>query len=228
MADVIDSINAVRDAVLAIEKELGVNPKKIYGNVRARLDILENRINNPSTPSPSTDNPFVIGTSGVTISAGTGAPVTVESSGSLYLRDDGANNERIYISDGTNWSQLEYLEKYKLTGSASAGAEVEAFLPGSTRFSINDDESCLVNIKLLAVTTSGVKQRAYFEYKVIISQDSGTLTIDDVFNVDLVTATTWSITVSIISNELSIKLDSSGSDDRKVDCILEVQRLSHI
>lgn len=36
-------INRHRDAIIAIESELGINPSKEYGNVRDRLDILEQR-----------------------------------------------------------------------------------------------------------------------------------------------------------------------------------------
>ena len=34
-------VNALRDAIVAVEKELGVKPSTIYGTVRARLDTLE-------------------------------------------------------------------------------------------------------------------------------------------------------------------------------------------
>ncbi len=49
MVDCSDTINALIDAVEAIEHELGVTPSSVYANVRARLDILESRINNPLT-----------------------------------------------------------------------------------------------------------------------------------------------------------------------------------
>lgn len=40
-----DVVNRLRDAILAIETELGVKPSGIYGTVRTRLDILEALIN---------------------------------------------------------------------------------------------------------------------------------------------------------------------------------------
>jgi hypothetical protein len=48
MSNVLDTANALRDAVFAIETELGKNPKSIYGNVKTRLDVIESRINNLS------------------------------------------------------------------------------------------------------------------------------------------------------------------------------------
>ena len=44
------AINALRDATIAIEKELGIAPSGPYSDVRARFDILEARINNPISP----------------------------------------------------------------------------------------------------------------------------------------------------------------------------------
>jgi hypothetical protein len=96
MADCSDAINALVEAVEAIELELGVTPSTVYQNVRARLDILESRINNPFAPSPTTDNPFLIGTTGVTVTVGSGVPSALAQAGSLYLRDDGYFNQVIY------------------------------------------------------------------------------------------------------------------------------------
>lgn len=96
MADCSDAINALVDAVEAIERELGVTPSAVYQNVRARLDILEGRINNPYAPSPNVDNPFFIGTSGVTLTVGSGTPTLSAQAGSIYLRDDGYFNQILY------------------------------------------------------------------------------------------------------------------------------------
>lgn len=41
MADVIVAVNAIRDAVVAIESELGLAPSAVYPDVRTRLDALE-------------------------------------------------------------------------------------------------------------------------------------------------------------------------------------------
>jgi len=89
MADCSDAINALVEAVEAIEFELGVTPSTVYANVRARLDILEARINNPFAPAPDVENPFFIGNTGVTIRVGDGYPGPADAPGSLYLRTDG-------------------------------------------------------------------------------------------------------------------------------------------
>ncbi len=40
-----DSVNRLRDAILAIENELGVKPSGVYSTVRNRLDVIENLFN---------------------------------------------------------------------------------------------------------------------------------------------------------------------------------------
>lgn len=42
-------INSIRDALFAVEKELGAKPSSIYGNVKSRLDVLESRLNKISS-----------------------------------------------------------------------------------------------------------------------------------------------------------------------------------
>lgn len=79
-----------------IEEELGLTPQGVYSDVRVRLDILESRINNPFSPSPTVDNPFIIGNDGVTISTGNGVPTENRVPGSLYLREDGYSDEGVY------------------------------------------------------------------------------------------------------------------------------------
>ena len=53
---------------------MGIKPSGAYQNTRARLDILEARINNPFAPAPNVTNPFYIGNSGVSIQDGYGDP----------------------------------------------------------------------------------------------------------------------------------------------------------
>ena len=66
--------NTLRTSILAIEQELGINPKSIYGTVNNRLNTLENIINSFSSISLSqdlgntNDNPMVIGIHGRPIS----------------------------------------------------------------------------------------------------------------------------------------------------------------
>jgi len=97
-----------------IEKELGMDPQGVYSDVRVRLDILESRINNPLLPYPSVENPFFIGTTGVTISAGTGIPTENRVDGSIYLRQDGYESETIYVTKGGLW--------YPVSATGSGGS----------------------------------------------------------------------------------------------------------
>lgn len=99
------TINDLIAAVEAIETELGIVPSGVYANVRARLDIVESRINNPNAPAPDVLNPFFIGNTGVTIQAGFGDPNIVVAvnpqNASLFLREDGYSNQGLYqFADG--------------------------------------------------------------------------------------------------------------------------------
>lgn len=96
--DKAEAINALIEAVEAIERELGITPSGVYSDVRVRIDILEARINNPFAPAPNVENPFFIGNDGITISTGTGFPTENRLPGSLYLRKDGYNNEGLYAT----------------------------------------------------------------------------------------------------------------------------------
>jgi len=64
------NFNLLRDAVLAIESELGTTPSSVYSTVKARLDLLENNLNNLNILSLSNDlsgtlsNPQVVGIQG--------------------------------------------------------------------------------------------------------------------------------------------------------------------
>lgn len=229
MADIIESINAIRDAVLAIEKELGISPKKIYANVRARLDILENRINNPSTSSPSVENPFIIGTSGQTISAGTGEPTSSETAGSLYLRSDGDTYEGIYSNRSGNWVNVSnYYETSKLTGESDSGNLIDLRLSNNSRLSFSNGFTYVLNIKTTIVSYSGTIKRAYFENVVLLHQDSGVLTIDaDTQPIQITNGTSYNITNSVVSNQLSVIVDADGSDSRRAISVVEIQKISH-
>lgn len=102
------TINALISAVEAIESELGLLPSGVYASVRTRLDILEARINNPLAPAPNVQNPFFIGDTGVTISTGYGAPTESRVPGSIFLREDGYNDQGLYAfrPDGY-WHQID-------------------------------------------------------------------------------------------------------------------------
>lgn len=87
-----EAINALQEAILAIQHELGISPSTVYSNVRARLDILEKRMSNQLEPSPNVENPFIIGSNAITIRTGPVNPITLsvnDITGSLYLSEDG-------------------------------------------------------------------------------------------------------------------------------------------
>ena len=96
-------LNALIQAVSDLQTEMGVDPSGVYADIRARLDILEARINNPLVPAPNVEDPFFIGNNGVTISTGIGFPTESRVDGSLYLRRDGYSNEGLYSRRGGAW-----------------------------------------------------------------------------------------------------------------------------
>lgn len=64
------TVNRLRDAILAVEAELGVKPSATYGTVRARLDFIQNTIAPPNAVTLGGDlggtptSPLVIGLQG--------------------------------------------------------------------------------------------------------------------------------------------------------------------
>src|SRR5579859_2448943 len=105
------TVEDLRQAIFAIENELGIKPSGAYASTRTRLDILEARINNPLAPAPNTMNPFFIGNTGVSIQTNFGDPNVLNVlaiPGSLYLREDGYNNQGLYSRrlDGY-WHQID-------------------------------------------------------------------------------------------------------------------------
>lgn len=101
-----DTVNNLEVEVAEIQDNLGTNPGGAYANTRVRLDILENRINNPLVPSPTVDNPFIIGNDGVTISTGTGLPTESRVDGSLFIRQDGYTVQGLYARRDGYWKQV--------------------------------------------------------------------------------------------------------------------------
>jgi hypothetical protein len=108
-------INALRDATLAIEKELGISPRGVYSDARARFDILESRINYGVSAIIPNDgyvkSPLYIwnvpSNVTVSISDGYGAPTENRVNGSLYLRADGYTNNDLYIRRAGAWSPIQ-------------------------------------------------------------------------------------------------------------------------
>lgn len=230
-----DTINALIDAVEAIERELGLVPSSVYANVRVRLDILEARINNPFAPSPDVENPFTIGNDGITISTGTGAPVTVTEPGSLYLRQDGAigvalysyRNDGYWHSVGSGGASL--LNLASLDGYSTAGSSFNLSQTGGTTFSPIEGSSYDVNLRVLVVNTSGTATCARFVDDILAHVTGGSLILD-VVNTTLTddNGTGWTVSLSTSGTSLIVTVDSSGSDDRRATATIEWRELSRL
>jgi hypothetical protein len=148
-----------------------------------------------------------------------------EPSGSLYLRSDGNANEKLYVKSGTDWLLVNLLETYKLTGDGSGGSAFNLTLEESL---FNDDESYMVTLKSLIVSTSGSSDRCYIENKLLVGKDSGSLIIAQDTTTTIDDATGWTITPTVIANEIDIQVNASGVEDRRVSCIAEIQRISRL
>jgi hypothetical protein len=231
-----DTVNALIDAVEAIERELGLVPSSVYANVRARLDILEARINNPFAPSPDVENPFVIGNSGVTISTGSGAPSGAAQPGSLYLRQDGYVTLALYSfrSDGY-WYQVgasgssSILNLASFDGYASGGGSFNLTQTAGTAFSPVEGSSYDINLRVLIVNTSGTATCARFVDDILAHVTSGNLILD-IVNTTLIddNGTGWTVSLSASGASLIVTINSSGSDDRRATATLEWRELSRL
>lgn len=73
----------------------------VFGNTSNRSD--SNALRNVAAHEMSLPEVIV---NGVSISSGTGVPVTVKPNASLYLRSDGGNGGRLYVSTGASWAPV--------------------------------------------------------------------------------------------------------------------------
>lgn len=115
------TINALIDAIIAIETELGKKPRGVYNNTTNRLSLFESRIGIVST---SVFNTTVVAPSfaltsidGPMILTGIGAPLMTVPNGSIYLRQDGNINTTIYIRQSGAWSGIGGNEKVRVIGT---------------------------------------------------------------------------------------------------------------
>lgn len=151
--------NALRDAVFAIEEELGITPSGVYSDVRVRLDILEARINNPLDAAPNVEDPFIIGNNGVTISTGVGYPTENRVSGSLYLRRDGYVNEQIYTRrpDGY-WYQIDsgtVIPSGDLTG-VTDWSNIQTLLNDGYQIKLGNNETYYLSQPLVPISGTSI------------------------------------------------------------------------
>lgn len=127
------AINALQEAMIAVETELGINPKGIYSSAAARLSILESRINAGGGGGGGGGETIDLGTqvsgilsgsfvspifisqviapsyafdTGVTITNGTGAPASSQPNGSIYLRRDGGPLAALYSRQSGTWNVI--------------------------------------------------------------------------------------------------------------------------
>jgi hypothetical protein len=228
MADCSDAINALVEAVEAVERELGITPSSVYANVRARLDVIEARINNPFAPSPDVENPFIIGNDGVTISVGDGYPTENRLPGSLFLRKDGYEGEGLYSRAADNiWYPVTPVAAVPRptiaagTQTASTGTVVFSNANGLTfgmsgSSAITASHNGISNIKVSAGTTSNNLSAITFSNSNGISFgiNASTLTAshNGISNINVSAGTTSNnLSALTFSNSNGISFGLSGS-----------------
>lgn len=138
-----NAINAIIDATIAVETELGKNPRGIYGSVANRLSILESRVGPGALvyggsidletqvvgtlPGSQVDPVFsttviapsytLTSSGGPIISTGTGVPSASDPNGSLYLRQDGNISTTVYVRQTGTWTGVGATDTVVLTGT---------------------------------------------------------------------------------------------------------------
>jgi hypothetical protein len=167
----------------------------VYSNVRARLDILESRINNPNLPSPTVDNPFIIGNTGVMVLVGAGAPVLSANQGSIYLRTDGYHYAGFYTYQNTGWKALKSIN-YNVTNVSANYTIVEEDEV------ISVDSSSAINITL---PSSPIKGQNY-----VIKDSTGNASVNNVTVLGGANNIDSSTTYVISSNYASINVIYDG------------------
>jgi len=117
-----------------------------------------------------------------------------------------------------------------LDGYQVNGGQFNLTIPGtSSNIEMEDGKSYDMNIRILVVNTSGTPTCARFKYNALAHQEAGTLVID-ILNDDLIddNGTNWSVTVDTSGAELTIQIDSYGTDDRRASATIEWRELSRL
>ena len=117
-----------------------------------------------------------------------------------------------------------------LDGYQVNGGQFNLTIPGTLdNIEMEDGKSYDINIRMIIVNTSGTPTCARFKYNALAHQESGTLVID-ILNDDLLddNGTNWSVTVDTFGSELTIQVDSYGTDDRRASATIEWRELSRL
>lgn len=151
------TITNLQNDIDDIKQELGLTPQGVYADVRVRLDILETRI---GTDQPTNvENPFFIGSDGVSISTGVGVPIENRLNGSLFLRKDGDAADGVYTRQGNSWFPVGSAgaATFQATagGSISAGQALRTTTDGNVIVAITNLRSLPFDCVSKAVATGG-------------------------------------------------------------------------
>lgn len=211
-------MSTLQEQIDAILVTLGIDPNGVYANVRARLDILEARINNPNVASPTVTNPFYIdGYGGVSISVGDGYPTESRNNGSLYLRRDGALAEGLYARRSGAWYQVDTYSTtasvFNLitgkTGSLSNGTDGYLLTNLSEisdetfpAYSVNSDSGTIDRLTVTCTQKPTASETVVITVRKNYTDTALTVTLDS-----SAAASAGGYSVSDLSNSISIALD---------------------
>ena len=136
------TINRVRDAVIAIETQLGVKPAGIYATVRARLDVIENNLNiitgnfgsqNIVTTGGIMAGPAIFGSintslftlGGIQIFNGISAPAVSDTGQAIVYYDSSTNKLKVSENGGAYADLLASVDSV-------AGGDLSSTYPNPT------------------------------------------------------------------------------------------------
>jgi len=124
----------------------------------------------------------------------------------------------------------EQFSRIILDGYQVNGGQFYLNIPGTTsNIGMEDGKSYDINIRILVVNTTGTPTCARFKYNILAHQEGGVLVVD-ILNDDLIddNGTNWSVTIGTSGTELTIQIDSYGTDDRRAMATIEWRELSRL
>jgi hypothetical protein len=158
------AVNAVREAVIAIENELGTNVKGFYSNVRTRIEVIETKLSTIGIGGNLTVNTLTanaVNTGYIRISS---MPATI-TTGAGYIAFDGTKFRA--VQDGVNY--------FNLSTSVQVLVDSNAIM--------TDDTDILVITGLTAARTINVSSGHYAGRRVEIKNGDGTCNSTNLVNI---------------------------------------------
>lgn len=138
-----------------------------------------------------------------------------------------------YAIDGTTAGSAQY-SRVVLSGSQVSGGQFDLKIPTTTaNLALEDGKSYDMSVRILINNTSGSPECARHVIDVLAHCESGVLLLDSVnttiSSASDVTSASWTVSLPAPSdNELIIRVDSSGTENRRAVATVEWRELSRL